>query len=247
MVVMLDAIPDITDASSGNGDKPPPPSTNAVTADDDNGVGTPTRDDDASQNGEPWDCMGDGGLDSCTVTIDMIVFALRVATLHAGAEAGMAPRVVFSSPARFCLPARCLPRESASLPSSATISIARATLHPQLPSTDMSERVCTTPPMLTVLVVMPMLWNGSTCGAVRSAGESTERSPMLVPGTISPGRWQVGEVGKACSDKVMLEKVRAEVVGRMRWWGGWLPVGCVDSMAWQLQQYARRLLDRARL
>jgi len=111
----------------------------------------------------------------------------------------------------------------------------------------MRERVCTGPPALTVLVVTPVLWNGSMLGAVRSAGESTERSPMLAPGTISPGRWQVGEVGKACSDKVMLEKVEAEVVGQMWWWGGWLPVECVDSVAWQLQQYAQCLLDRARL
>jgi len=44
VVITLDAIPDITDASSGDGDKPPPPSTNAVTANDDNdnGVGAPT-------------------------------------------------------------------------------------------------------------------------------------------------------------------------------------------------------------
>ena len=221
---------------------------NAVTAnDDDDGVSAPMRDDDASQNGEPWDCVGDGVLNSCTVTVNMIVFALSVVTLHTGAEAGTAPRVVFSLPAHFRLPAQCLPRESASLPSSAMISIAWAMPHPRLPLTDMSEQVHTMPPALTVLVVTPVLWNGSTRRAVRSAGESTERSPMLALGTISPGRWQVGEVGKACSDKVTLEKVGAEVVARMRWWGGWLPVGCVDSMAWQLQQYARRLLDRARL
>jgi len=88
------------------------------------------RDDDASQNGELWDCVGNGVLDSCTVTIDVIVFALSVAMLRAGAEVGMAPRVVFSLPTRFCLPARCLPRESTSLPASVTISITQATPHP---------------------------------------------------------------------------------------------------------------------
>jgi len=107
VVVTLNVIPDITDASSGNGDKPLPPGTNAVTTDDndDNGVGAPTRDDDASQNGEPWDCVSDGVLNSCTMTVDVIVFALSVVTLHAGAEVGTAPRVVSSLPARFHLPA----------------------------------------------------------------------------------------------------------------------------------------------
>lgn len=235
IIVVVVVVVITLDASSGDGDKPPP-GTNvvvvgvvAITAEDDDGVGAPTRDDDASQNGEPWDCVGDGVLDSCTVTVDVIVFALSVVTLRVGAEAGWTtPRLVFSSPARFRLPARCLPKECASLPSSATISIARATPRPRLPSTDMSERVRTIPPALTVLVVTPVLWNGSTLGAVRSAGESSERSPNFAPGTISPGRWEVGEVGKAWSDKVALEKVEAEVVGRMRWWGGWLLVGCVD-------------------
>jgi len=91
------------------------------------------------------------------MTVDVIVFALSVAMLRAGAEVGTAPRVVFSSPARFCLPVRCLPRESTSLPASATISIAQATPHLRLPSTDMSEQVCMMPPALTVLVVMPVL------------------------------------------------------------------------------------------
>jgi len=95
MVVTLDAILDITDVSSSDGDKPPLPGTNTVTADDDDddgdGVGAPTRDDNTSQNREPWDCMSDGVLDSCTMTIDVMVFALSVATLHAGVEAGMAP------------------------------------------------------------------------------------------------------------------------------------------------------------
>jgi len=73
----------------------------------------------------------------------------------------------------------------------------------------MSERVRTIPPALTVLVVMPVLWNGSTLGAVRSAGESTERRPMFAPGKMSLGR-------RPPSDKVMLEKVEDEAVGRMR-------------------------------
>ena len=73
----------------------------------------------------------------------------------------------------------------------------------------------TTPPTLTVL------WSGSTLGAVRSAGESTERRPMFAPGTISPGQCEVGEEGNACSDKVALEKVEEEAVGRMR--------RCVDN------------------
>ena len=216
VVVTLGAFPEIIDESSADR---LPPGTNAVddgaNADDD----VAPRDD-PSQNGEPWDCVGDGVLDSCTVTVDVIVFALRGAvTLRAGAEAGTAPRLLFSSPARFRLPARCLLGESASPPSSATISIARATPRPRPPSTDMSERVRTTPPALTVLVVTPVLWKGSTLGAVRSAGESTERRPMFAPGTISPGRWEVGETGKACSDKVTLEKVDDEAVGRMRRWG----------------------------
>jgi hypothetical protein len=74
----------------------------------------------------------------------------------------------------------------------------------------MSERVRTTPPALTVLVVIPVLWNGSTLGAVRSAGESTERRPMFAPGKMSLGR------RPPCSDKVTLEKVEDETVGRMR-------------------------------
>lgn len=228
VVITLGAIPDITDESSSDMH---PPGTNAVAvaaaavADDDE-VGPR---DDPSQNGEPWDCVGDGVLDSCTVTVvDVITFALMGATLTlrvaAGAEAlGTAARLLLSSHARFRLRARCLLLgESASPPSSATISIARATPRPRPPSTDSKERVRTTPPALTVLVVTPVLWNGSTLGAVRSAGESTERRPMFAPGTISPGRWAVGEVGNACSDKVALEKVEEEAVGRMRWW-------CVDN------------------
>jgi hypothetical protein len=156
VVVTLGAIPKTTDASSGDGDKPPP-GTNAA-EDDDVGVGAPMADDDASQNGEPWDCVGDGVLDSCTVTVEVIVFALSVARPRVGAEAGWtAPQLAFSSPARFRLPARCLPGECACPPSSATTSIARATPRPRLPSTDMSERVRTTPPALTVLVVTPVL------------------------------------------------------------------------------------------
>jgi len=57
--------------------------------------------------------------------------------------------------------------------SSVRISIMRAMLHPLRPSIDMSERVRTTPPALTVLVVTPMLWNGSMLGAMRSTGESS--------------------------------------------------------------------------
>jgi hypothetical protein len=84
----------------------------------------------------------------------------------------------------------------------------------------MSERVRTTPPALTVLVVIPVLWNGSTLGAVRSAGESTERRPMFAPGRMSLERWLVSEAGEpGCSGMVTLEKVEDDAVGRMRRWG----------------------------
>ena len=91
VIIMLGAIPDITDESSAG---MPPPGTNAIavaaataTVADDDEVGPR---DDTSQNGEPWDCVNDGVLDSCTVTVvDVITFALRGATLRvaAGAEA----------------------------------------------------------------------------------------------------------------------------------------------------------------
>ena len=177
-----------------------------------------------SAKGEP--CSGcsngsggdDGGVphDSRTVTVDVIVFALGVAgilELCVGAEDAMAAPRPFSSRARACLPtARRFPGNGPSSPSSLRTSIARATPRPRRPSTIMSERVRTMPPALTVLVVMPELWNGSTLGAVRSAGESTERRPMLAPGMMSLGR-------RLCSDMFTLEKVEDEVVGRMRLWG----------------------------
>jgi hypothetical protein len=176
-----------------------------------------------SQKGEPCVCVGDGVPDPCTVTVDVIVFKLAhgLTMPRAGAEDATAPRT-FSSNARFRLLARCfkLRGECAPppAPSSARISIARATPRPRRPSIDMSERVRTTPPALTVLVVTPVLWNGSTLGAVRSAGESTDRRPMFAPGGMSQGRKLVGEAGVACSDKVRLENVEDEAVGRMRWW-----------------------------
>jgi hypothetical protein len=82
----------------------------------------------------------------------------------------------------------------------------------------MSERVRTTSPTLTVLVVTPVLWNGSTLGAVRSAGESLERRRMFAPRRISLGRRPRDEDGP-WSDKLTLENVEDEAVGRMRWWG----------------------------
>jgi hypothetical protein len=43
------------------------------------------------------------------------------------------------------------------------------------------------PPALTVLVVTPVLWKGNTLGAVRRAGESTDRTSMFIPGMMSTG------------------------------------------------------------
>ena len=176
-----------------------------------------------SAKGEPrGDCSsgsgGDDGVptDSRTVTVDVIVFAVGAAgilELCVGAEDAMAAPRPFSSRPRACLlAARCFPGNGPSSPSSLTTSMARATPRPRRPSTIMSERVRTTPPALTVLVVTPVLWNGSTLGAVRRAGESTERRPMFAPGIMSLGR-------RLSSDMVTLENVEEEVVGRMRLWG----------------------------
>jgi hypothetical protein len=67
-----------------------------------------------SQKGELCVCIGDGVPNSCTVTIDVIVFklALGKAILHAGAEDTTAPWM-FTLHARFCLLARCLRGECA--------------------------------------------------------------------------------------------------------------------------------------
>jgi hypothetical protein len=215
VVVVIVVIPDLIGAAS----EPDPPAAD-VDAE-------AALEDPPSAKGEPWnDCSSGGGSDddgggvppdSRTVTVDVIVFALgavAIPPLCAGAEDAMAAPVPFSSRPRLCLPAaaRCLPWYGPSSPSSLRTSIARATPRPRRPSTVMSERARTMPPALTVLVVTPVLWNGSTLGAVRSAGESTERRPMLAPGMISLGR-------RLCSDRVTLEKVEDEAVGRMRLWG----------------------------
>ena len=155
--------------------------------------------------------------------------------LCAGAEDAMAPRPI-SSRLRFCLPVRHLVINGPSSPSSLRTSIARATPRPRRPSTVMSERVRTTPPALTVLVVIPVLWNGSTLGAVRSAGESTERRPMFAPGRMSLGR------RLPCSGRVTLEKVEDEAVGRMRLSGklGRIDTGSVTVTAISLLELATR-------
>ena len=111
VVITLGAIPDITDESSAG---MPPPGTNAVAA----AAATVANDDevgprdDPSQNGEPWDCVDDGVLGSCTVTVvDVITFALMGVTLRAaaGAEAlGTAARL-------FVLLACALPPSAAML------------------------------------------------------------------------------------------------------------------------------------
>jgi hypothetical protein len=193
VVLVIVVIPDLIDAVS----EAPLPATDAevdanadANADDD--------DDDVIALGDPgelWNCSGGGGdgvlpHDSRTVTVDVIVFAAVGAgmlLLCVGAEDAMAP-LPFSSRPRFCLSARCLPWDPSSPPSSLRTSIARATPRPRPPLAVMSERVRTMPPALTVLVVMPVLWNGSTFGAVRRAGESTERRPMFAPGKMSLGR-----------------------------------------------------------
>jgi hypothetical protein len=120
-----------------------------------------------------------------------------------------------SSCVHFCLPARCF-LEQGNLPlSSVGMSIARATPRLRPLSTDMSERARTTPPALTVLVVTPELWSGSTLGAVRSAGESTERSSMFAEDRIS---WRTaGETGPSCADKLMLEVDRPMPKRSWRW------------------------------
>jgi hypothetical protein len=220
VVVVVVVIPDLIDAVSE-----PLPGTKTgddadVGADADADADT---DDDVvalgglSAKGEPCpeNCSGGGdGVppDSRTVTVDVIVFAAvgtAAILLCVGAEDAMAPRPTFSSRVRLCLPARRLSGDGPSSPSSLRTSIARATPRPRSPSA-MSERVRTMPPALTVLVVTPVLWNGSTLGAVRRAGESTERRPMFAPGRMSLGR-------RPCSDKA-LEKVEVEAVGRMRLW-----------------------------
>jgi hypothetical protein len=60
-------------------------------------------------------------------------------------------------------------------PSSVRISIACATLRPPCLSIDMSKHVHTMPPVLTMLVVTPVLWNSSMLGAIRSVGKSSSR------------------------------------------------------------------------
>jgi hypothetical protein len=212
VVLVIVVIPDLIDAVS----EAPLPATNTGDAD----VDANADDDDDVALGDPgelWNCSGGGGdgvppHDSRTVTVDVIVFAAAgtgMLLLCVGAEDAMAP-LPFSSRVRFCLSARCLPEnDPSSPPSSLRTSIARATPRPRPPLADMSERVRTMPPALTVLVVMPVLWNGSTLGAVRRAGELTERRPMFAPGKMSLGR-------RPCSDGVTLEKVEDEAVGRMR-------------------------------
>jgi hypothetical protein len=222
VVLVIVVIPDLIDAVS----EALLPATNTgdvdVDADADNANADTDADVDDVALGDPgelWNCSGGGGdgvppHDSRTVTVDVIVFAVGAGMLLlcVGAEDAMAP-LPFSSRARFCLSARCFPGYGpSSPPSSLRTSIARATPRPRRPSTVMSERARTMPPALTVLVVMPVLWNGSTPGAVRRAGESTERRPMFAPGKMSLGR-------RPCSDRVTLEKVEDEAVGRMRLWG----------------------------
>jgi hypothetical protein len=51
----------------------------------------------------------------------------------------------------------------------------------------MSECVHTMLPALTMLIMMPMLWNGSLLEAVRSMGKLMDRRPMFVPGGMSLG------------------------------------------------------------
>jgi len=210
VVVVIVVIPDLIDAVS---EAPLPAAVNTGDADVDADAVDVVALGGPSAKGEPWNCSGGGdGVppDSRTVTVDVIVFAVgAVILLCAGAEDAMAPRPPFSSRVRFCLPPRRLSGDDPSSPSSLRTSIARATPRPRSPSTAMSERVRTMPPALTVLVVTPVLWNGSTLGAVRRAGESTERRPMFAPGKMSLGR-------RPCSDKVTLEKVEVETVGRMR-------------------------------
>jgi hypothetical protein len=220
VVVVTVVTPDLIDAVS----EPQPAVTN--TGDVDVDADADTGGDDVvvalrgglSAKGEPWSgsCSGGGdGVppDSRTVTVDVIVFAVGATILLcAGAEDAMAPRPILSSRVRFCLPARRLSGNGPSSPSSLRTSIARATPRPRSPSIAMSERVRTMPPALTVLVVTPVLWNGSTLGAVRRAGESTESRPMFAPGKMSLGR-------RPCSDKVTLEKVEVDAMGRMRLWG----------------------------
>ena len=179
--------PDIVDASSAT----TPDADADADADADTDADADVAPGEPSQKGEPCVCVGDGVPDSCTVTVDAIVFklALGTAILREDAEDARAPRT-FSSRARFRLLARCLRRECAPppAPSSARISIACATPGLRCPSIDMSEHVHMTPPALTVLVMTPMLWNSSTLEAVKSTGESTDRRPMFAPSGMSPGR-----------------------------------------------------------
>lgn len=149
---------------------------------------------------------------SSTLTVDLTVLVGEKPELRMDAIDDVA--LAFnecSSCVRFCLPFRGeddLPK------SSAGISIARAT--PRMrPPCDMSERARTTPPTLTVLVVTPEPWSGSTLGAVRSAGESTESRPMFAEDRIS---WRTaGETGPSCADRLMLEVDRPIPNRSWRW------------------------------
>lgn len=224
VVVVVLVTPDIIDAVSH---MPPPASTTDVEADVE--ADAAPAEPSVAKGEAPCDCVGDGVPDSCTVTVDVVIVfaALGAVMLSVGAEEATAPRV-FSSNTRFDLPARCLPaKRPPPLPSLKT-PIAWATPRPRRPSTEMSERLRTMPPVLTVLVVTPILWNGSTLGAVRRAGESTERRPMFAPDRKSLRQWPTGEVEAdvTCSDKATLDMVEDEATGRMRWWQ-WL--GCRDA------------------
>ena len=151
VVITLGAIPEITDESSADVH---PPGTNAVAV-----AATAVDDDDVAQTDEPLPKRRTVGLRGRWrgrfVHRDRRrrdhVRAYGGDTARGGAAGAEAPgttaRLLFSTPARLRLPARrLLLGESASPPSSATISIARATPRPQPPSTDSRERMRTTPP-----------------------------------------------------------------------------------------------------
>lgn len=152
---------------------------------------------------------------SSTLTVDLTVLVGEKPELRMDAIDDVA--LAFnecSSCVCFCLPFR---EEDDLARSSAGISIARATPRLRPPWVDMSDWARTTPPALTMLVVTPELWSGSTLGAVRSAGESTESRPMFAEDRIS---WRTaGETGP----RLMLEVDRPI---RKRSWR-WEP--CVDD------------------
>ena len=150
---------------------------------------------------------------SSTLTVDLTVLIGEKPELRMDAidDAALAFNEC-SSCICFCLPFR---REDDLEKSSAGISIAQAM--PRLCPlwVDMSDWAHTMPPALTMLVVTPELWSGSTLRAVRNAGKSMESRPMFA--RIS---WcTVGETGL----RLMLEVDR---LIRKRSWR-WKP--CVDD------------------